>query len=88
MDSRTRVEDALRTSPYAKCAGTKDQPTIENMANLLGGLPVTQVVVPHASRLEVSFSRDLTPQEAFSLATSLRASEASYGSQRLEAEWR
>ena len=88
MDSRTRVEDALRASPYAGRAGAKDQPTIENMANLLGALPVTQVIAPHASRLEVSFSRDLTPQEAFSLGTSLRASQASYGSQRLEAEWR
>lgn len=88
MDSRTRVMDALRASPYAERAGVKDQPTIENVANLLGGLPVTQVMAPHAARLEVSFSRDLTPQEAFSLATSLRASEASYGSQRLQAEWR
>lgn len=71
MDSRTRIEDALRASPYAERAGVKDQPTLENMANLLGGLPVTQVTAPQASTLEVSFSRDLTPQEAFALATSL-----------------
>jgi len=39
---------------------------------------------PHASRLQVSFSRDLTPEEAFALGTSLRASQACYGSRRPE----
>ena len=87
MDNRTRIEDALHASAYAERAGVKDQPSLQNLANLLGKLPVTQVAPPHASRVEVSFSRDLTPEEAFALGTSLRASQACYDSRRLEAEW-
>lgn len=57
MDSRMRIDDALRTSPYADRAGTEDHPTLEDLASLLGGLAVTHVTAPRAFRLGVSFSR-------------------------------